>query len=151
MSEFDHIVIKRFTTHFGPPATSDPRGLVADYRRELGSIPMEILRAAIDLVVRQHKFRFWPTIAEVLEAVAKVKADRERHNEWRAQQTYVLEDPPTRSPEEKARVAAMVAATVEQLRKANRKPRTLPRTDREAWEARHGRPARSHSNDGPSF
>jgi hypothetical protein len=117
MSEFDHIVIKRFTTHFGPPATSDPRGLVADYRRELGSIPRDILMAAIDLVVRQHKFRSWPTIAEVLDAVAKVKFDRERHNEWRAQQTYIHEDLPTRSPEEKARVAALAAFGIQQLKK----------------------------------
>lgn len=103
------MIVRRFRAAFGPPDTDDYAQLLAEYRRALGGWDPAIIEAAVDHLIDRHPFRSWPTIGAITaaaEAVAK-RLLLERRARMRS---LPAPQQAARSPEERARVAALVAA-----------------------------------------
>lgn len=141
MSEhFDEHIVARFGRLFGEPTTPDFEGYVAEYRKALAGTAAHILAEAVDLVVKRHKYRNWPTVAECVEAVNEVA---EQHAARRQRERPPEQPRPWRTPtaEEKARVSALIAECAASLEAHSKPPlrSRLPAADRNAWEARFGK------------
>jgi hypothetical protein len=61
--------VKRLAIVFGEPKTEDPVGFLAEYANAFKGTPRDILDAAADVIIKQRKFRAWPTVAECLDAI----------------------------------------------------------------------------------
>lgn len=69
MTEHVHeIVIKRFVTLYGDPATDDARAFVGEYVSALRGYETDLLRRGIDRVVQSHAYRSWPTVGACVKA-----------------------------------------------------------------------------------
>lgn len=55
---------------FGEPKTEDPVGFLAEYANAFRDVPKALQERAADVLIRQRKFRSWPTVAECLDALA---------------------------------------------------------------------------------
>jgi hypothetical protein len=64
-----NILVKRLAIIFGEPKTEDPEGFLFEYANAFKGIPTHILDSAADVIIKQRKYRSWPTVAECLEAV----------------------------------------------------------------------------------
>lgn len=146
MNPVEEFFTRRFLNLYGAPDAVDPAIFVAEYGNALAGTDVEILKAASDLVVRRHKYRNWPTVGECLDAVNTIA-------EQRAAQR-LRTTPPQRderevpSKESQERVAALARETIEKMRNREiaqtRSFRDLPPVDRDAWEARFGKPRRNN-------
>jgi hypothetical protein len=57
--------LERLTVVYGEPETSDNAGFFDEYRRGLGEYSADVMDRAIDRMLRERKFRSWPTIGEL--------------------------------------------------------------------------------------
>lgn len=132
------LVIARFTATYGEPNTSDPEAFMAEYSRALGGFPSPILERAIDRVIDEHEFNSWPKVGTC------VKACRRLTPEPVIEFPKHMDEPlPQRTAEQKAmarKIADQFRATVGRNNFIDPEPRrSLPRVDRDAWNARFGR------------
>ena len=58
---------------FGEPKTEDPAAFLAEYVNAFKGTPRDVLDAAADVIIKQRKYRAWPTVAECLEAIDAAK------------------------------------------------------------------------------
>jgi hypothetical protein len=68
-----NILVKRLAIIFGEPKTEDPEGFLAEYASATKGTEKDILNAAADVIIKQRKFRNWPTVAECLDAIESAK------------------------------------------------------------------------------
>lgn len=66
-------LVKRLAIVFGEPKTEDPVGFLAEYANAFKGNSKDILDAAADVIIKQRKFRAWPTVAECLDAIDAAK------------------------------------------------------------------------------
>lgn len=127
---------RRFLMLYGAPNTIDQKAFASEYEKALGGTDPRFLEEASNLLVKQHKYRNWPTVGECVEAVNIVATRRNRERELRQHTNPAYRKEPT--VEEKARVKDLVRHAGRALQAAAppRLPaKPLPRTDRIAWEA----------------
>lgn len=62
-------LVKRLAIVFGEPKTEDPVGFLSEYANAFKGTSKDILDAAADVIIKQRKFRAWPTVAECLDAI----------------------------------------------------------------------------------
>ena len=133
-------ILRRFTVLYGRPNTAGEEEFLAEYTRALGGVEDSRLMAASDLIVREHKFLCWPTVAECLGALRRVLFERQREAELRGYQTQPRETRRAPTEASKVLVAGMVAklkADMAALDDSRRIKRALPPpTDRERWATR---------------
>ena len=67
-------LVKRLLVLYGDPKTDDPDGFAAEYVNALRGLDKSVLQTAGDLIVRERKYRSWPTVADVLEVIDRAKA-----------------------------------------------------------------------------
>lgn len=68
-----NILVKRLAIIFGEPKTEDPEGFLSEYANATRGVEKDILNAAADVIIKQRKFRTWPTVAECLDAIDLAK------------------------------------------------------------------------------
>ena len=133
-------VIQRFIVVYGAPTTEDTKAYFAEYQRLLGGADPDILKDAVDLVIKQHTFRNWPTIGECIAAVNTVALQRSREKERANDVAEQMKPRQTPTKESRARIAALVGDTTAILKTMNPIPRVEPfdwsRTSKPAWEKR---------------
>lgn len=64
-------LLKRLTTMFGTPKTEDPGAFLSEYIRAMAPYGTDVLDLAGDRLLKSHKFRTWPSIAECIDAASK--------------------------------------------------------------------------------
>jgi hypothetical protein len=64
--------IDRFILLYGEPRADRPEAYLIEYAKVLSGYDQDVMLKAVDLVIRRHKFRTWPTLGEVCEACAEV-------------------------------------------------------------------------------
>ena len=106
------LIIQRFLTLYGPPKTNDKKAFFAEYQRALGGVAPDILKAAADKAIDGHTYPSWPTIGEVVEAVKSVAEQRAME---RLRMPQPVEQRPEPSPEQKARVDALVRNALQNI------------------------------------
>lgn len=106
------LIIQRFLTLYGPPKTNDKKAFFAEYQRALGGVEPGILKAAADKAIDGHTYPSWPTIGEVVEAVKSVAEQRAME---RLRMPQPVEQRPEPSPEQKARVDALVRGALQNI------------------------------------
>jgi hypothetical protein len=131
------LVIRRFTTLYGPPTTDDPNGFIAEYHKALQGTDAAILEAAIDAVVKRQGVPAWPPVGACVEAVNEVA---ERRVAERRRQEEPVKERIEPTPEQKARVKA-IAAQFQAKLAANSHRLIEPsedwsRTTKPAWDKR---------------
>lgn len=140
-------VINRFARLYGAPDTQSPELFIAEYGRALSGFPANVLRVAVDRIVDENEFKFWPTIGTCVKACRRLMPEPVQH--------YPKDDrdlpPPTEESKARCRaLAAELRATVAlQNIVTGKLGRSPPPTDRDAWNARqvvgvsrHGDPIR---------
>lgn len=136
MGPVEEFLTSRFLLLYGAPDSIDPPAFAAEYAKALCGTAPDILREAADLIVKQHKYRNWPTVGECVEMVNSV-ANRRMNQRRREAWGYSREvhEPPT--PEAKARIDQIVQGVKQQLLSHDRPMRpSLPAIDRVAWDNR---------------
>lgn len=68
-----NVLVKRLAVMFGEPKTEDSEGFLFEYINATKGTPKDILTAAADVIIKQRKFRAWPTVAECLDAIDAAK------------------------------------------------------------------------------
>lgn len=63
------VLVKRLLVLFGEPKTDDPEAFIAEYRNAVQDVDPNVLKLAGDLIVRERKYRSWPTVADMLDVV----------------------------------------------------------------------------------
>jgi hypothetical protein len=66
-------LVKRLAIVFGEPKTEDPAAFLGEYAHAFKGTPKDILDVAADVIIKQRKYRNWPTVAECLEAIDAAK------------------------------------------------------------------------------
>jgi hypothetical protein len=66
-------LVKRLAIVFGEPKTEDPAGFLGEYASAFKGTPKDTLDVAADVIIKQRKYRNWPTVAECLEAIDAAK------------------------------------------------------------------------------
>jgi len=135
--------VQRLLNHYGAPEhATDMKMLGADYAAALKGTDADLLQAASDRLLKDHRFRCWPTVAECRAAVDKAALDR--FNARRRVETHSATEHRMPTPEERERLAALVRETVAKLKAINAAAQPAKRTwiptDRDAWGARYGKP-----------
>lgn len=69
-----NLLIRRLAVLFGEPKTDDPETFSAEYANALRGVDKDVLKTAGDLIVRERKWRSWPTVADILDVVDRAKA-----------------------------------------------------------------------------
>jgi hypothetical protein len=141
------LVIDRFANLYGAPETEDPSQFMAEYSRALSGFPAAVIKSAIDRIIDENEYRFWPTVGTCKKACQRLMPEPV------LQFPKTDRDLPPPTPEAKARCRALAAelrATVGRNNVVGDRPRQkfMP-PDREAWTARravgvtrHGDPLR---------
>lgn len=141
MGPVEEFFTSRFLNLYGPPDAFDVPRFVAEYTQALSGNEPSLLKDAADRIIRQHKYRNWPTIGECLEAVEAVGEARmmaRRREAW----GYSGDRRVTPTAEEKARVGSMVERVREAIAKVGKPMHSpMPDTSRDAWEQRLARSA----------
>ena len=106
------LIIQRFLTLYGPPKTNDKKAFFAEYQRALGGVEPDILKAAADKAIDGHTYPSWPTIGEVVDAVRAVAEQRAMERLRVPQPVEHRKEP---SPEQKARVDALIQKAVQNI------------------------------------
>lgn len=134
MGVVDEHLARRFLVLYGPPDSADPLAFVDEYVKALEGTDADILREALDLVVKQHKYpRIWPSVGDCTDMVRSV-ADRRMAARRREAWGYAPEKRIEPSPEEKARVDAIAQRVKAALAQADEPVRVArPPTDRDSW------------------
>lgn len=135
MSEIDDIVLRRFHALYGAPETSNAQLFAEEYRNALAGTDRDILREAVDRLVKAHSFRTWPTIGEVRRLIDVVALERFNRN----RRGHVPENHPQPTPEQRARVAALVASMAKNMAEKQKKRGGKPILDA-LYEEIHGEP-----------
>lgn len=68
-----NVLVKRLAILFGEPKTEDPAAFLAEYANAFKGTKKDILDAAAEVIIKQRKYRAWPTVAECLEAIDAAK------------------------------------------------------------------------------
>lgn len=100
---FRALVADRFVALYGPPQTTNPALYYAEWSRVFDGMDAEILSAAVDRLVKQHKFAAWPTIGELTAAVEAVREEIEAR---RAERRLRLAPPREHQPTDRERARA---------------------------------------------
>lgn len=133
------LVTKRFLIQYGAPDTIDQKAFLAEYEKALAGTDADLLKQAADLIVKQHKYRNWPTVGECVAAVEVVATQRNREREMRAFGKGQREHYKTPTADDRARVAELVAVATQALTEASDsrvKFKDLPAVDKAAWAHR---------------
>jgi hypothetical protein len=133
------LVVKRFTTLYGSPTTHDPEGFVHEYHQALNGTAPELLREAINVVVKRQTVPAWPPVGACVEAVHQ--AAERRAGERKRQERQEEADYRQPTPEERARVGALLAGLAGKLASRSGERALQPREDwsrasKPAWEER---------------
>lgn len=128
------LVISRFTNLYGAPETEDPGQFMAEYSRALSGFPAHVMQTAINRVIDENEYRFWPTVGACKKACQRLMPEP------------VLQFPkddrdlPPPTEESKARCRALVAELRATVGLQNIVTGKLggppPATNRDAWNAR---------------
>jgi hypothetical protein len=138
VSEVSDLVIRRFNRLYGPPTTPDRDAYFAEYYKALKGTDPKLLEEDIDELVKRQTIPAWPTVGACVEAVHAVA---ERHGSERRRQAPKQDDYQQPSPEERARIGALLAGLKDKLA-ARGGERALPpredwsRASKPAWEER---------------
>lgn len=122
--------VNRLANHYGFADVANPKGLVDDYVAALAGTDPDVLRKASDRLLTVHTFRNWPTVGECIAMINVVATHRMSDRKLEP-----IEARPEQTPEQRARVAAMVAGFAATLTDTERVQ--LP-NDRNTWAARGG-------------
>lgn len=68
--------LRKLMVLYGEPKTDDVPAFLAEFGNMLKGIDGKTLETAADLLIRQRKYRSWPTVAEVLDTVDEAKTYR---------------------------------------------------------------------------
>lgn len=68
--------LRKMMVLYGEPKTEDVPAFLAEYGNMLKGVDNTTLEAAADILIRQRKYRSWPTVAEVLDVVDEAKTYR---------------------------------------------------------------------------
>ena len=71
------LVFDRMTLLFGRPEAHTAQALAEEYARVLRRFPRDTLRRAVDHLAETHKYRRWPSVAEVVAACLKASPERQ--------------------------------------------------------------------------
>ncbi len=66
-------LVRRLAIVFGEPKTEDAAGFLGEYANAFKGTPKDILDVAADVIIKQRKYRNWPTVAECLDAIDSAK------------------------------------------------------------------------------
>ena len=99
--------INRLLVLFGPPETMDDDAFIDELRDMFGRRSDRVLKDAGDKLRSEHTRRGWPTIGEINEAVRAAAAYEDLIKRHQARPEQIVGPPPP-TPEECARVQAMV-------------------------------------------
>lgn len=140
MSSVEELVVRRFGKLYGPPTSPDPDGFADEYHKALDGTNPKILEEAIDEVVKQQIIPAWPTVGACVEAVNAV-AERRMNERRRQEPAKQAEDYRRPTPEERARVGALLADLKDRLAANGSKRAIQPREDwsrstKPAWDER---------------
>lgn len=139
----EQFLTRRFLNLYGSPDAVDPAAFVAEYGKALRGTDASILEEASDRVVKQHKYRNWPTVGECTDMVNVVAEQRAREREHKNWGNTRVNPHPVPTAEQRARVDALLAETKDKLKAVDETRKgarvQLPPTDRDAWEARYGK------------
>ena len=129
----------RFLNLYGVPDAVDPKAFVAEYDKALGGTEESLLKAAADQIVRDHKFRNWPTVGDCVAMVRTVATQRAMAKARSAPPEYARTV--THSAESRARVNALVKQALHAMRsQAAEAPKPVfdrwDQTTKPAWEER---------------
>lgn len=143
-------VIERFLRCYGEPKHTDPDGFMAEYVRCLYGTPTDVLIAAINRVVDEHRSPIWPGIRTIREAICEAirNASRRPAPAPQPQPTSPLAKPAPMILDGKSVEELLIEhrARMEEIGAANKAARrnvALPSVNRDAWEARHGKQERA--------
>lgn len=117
MTPVEEYFTRRFMVLYGAPNTVDPAAFVAEYNKALAGTDADLLQIASDLVVKQHKFRNWPTVGECVEAV-QITAVRRNQERAFSRWSTSRDDYVAPSSDARVRVAALVAEATATLKGA---------------------------------
>ncbi len=70
-ADIAELVFARFTLLFGRPEQETAQALADEYSRVLKKFSRDTLRRAVDFLAETHKYRRWPSVAEMLAACRK--------------------------------------------------------------------------------
>lgn len=73
MLEFEKRFLARLSAAFGDPGGSDDAATVIEYANAIAGTTPEILDAAATAIIRDRKYRSWPSISECLDAIRREK------------------------------------------------------------------------------
>lgn len=111
MNPVDEHFTQRFLNLYGAPDVVNPEAFVAEYDKALGGTDPSLLETASNALVKQHKYRNWPTIGECVAAVEAAALQRAQRRE--AETFNKTSDPcgprKQNAQDSKDRVAAMIA------------------------------------------
>lgn len=138
MSSVEELVVRRFGKLYGPPTSPDPDGFADEYHKALDGTNPKLLEEAIDEVVKRQTIPAWPTVGACVEAVHQVA---ERRAGERRRQEPKQDDYRQPTPEEKARIGALLAGLKDKLAARGSGRAIQPREDwsrasKPAWEER---------------
>jgi hypothetical protein len=138
VSEVSDLVIRRFNRLYGPPTTPDRDAYFAEYFKALKGTDPKLLEEAVDVLVKRQTIPAWPTVGACVEAVHEVAESRMSEQRRHVPQQ---EDYPEPTPEERARVRALLADLQTKLAANSRGRATQPREDwsrasMDAWDER---------------
>lgn len=109
--------VQRILNHYGAPEhVADRKAFSDDYIASLNGTDADVLAEASDRLIKAHTYRVWPTIGECIQMVDLVARERARQRQQAERQPIERRQEPT--PEQKARVAALVKGATEKLRSA---------------------------------
>jgi hypothetical protein len=135
---FHEQVFSRFATAFGDPKTDDAERLAEEFRKALAGTSREVLRRAVDGLIKTHRFPTWPTIGDLFHAVqtAGTELAREAERLARPWRMAARREP---TPEERERVADLVRTAVARIAEHQRRIGNRPVLDA-LYEHLHGAP-----------
>lgn len=121
------IAIARLTAVYGEPKTPDPELFVVEFRKALAGTDAVLLEKALDRWVRSDN-AFWPRPGELLAEIKRVALDPLTRHHRRPAEHQPIETR-QRSPEEVARVRALVADAVRAMAAGKIDPEDKPQPD----------------------
>ena len=133
MSLVSDEMLSRLSRMFGDPRTNDPDGYMDEFERALRGYSRDVLIQATNELIDNAARPFWPTVgearaacrkaAERLAMLAKGPARSAQEQEW-----------PSPSPEEAARMMALITEAGKKMASVKDPERALPDVSREAFE-----------------
>jgi len=107
--------LRRMWAAYGPPHKNDfhSQEAIIEYARHVQGYSKPEMDEAADALLRSRKWKTWPTIGEMVQALQQAA----RIRLYQAREAARKDEPYTRpSPEMRARVAELTRQTVERLK-----------------------------------